>query len=522
MPPFAYKTEPFPLQHAAVEQGWSREFFAYLWQQRCGKSKVLLDDAGRNWCAGVVDALVITAPAGVHITWAREQIPQHLSDAVPHDTWVWSSREAYAARRKAEALGAPNLYTERFKHWVERTRDRLAIFTHNIDSVNTPYGAAVLKYLLTHRRCLWVVDEADDLTDPTSARSKTLLALARLAARRRVLSGSLADGGPFAYYAPMAFLTADFWTRDNPRLPNVTLYKRYFAEFEERQIGGRTPQRVFVLAKTADGRKKYRNFETFRRLVAPHVSRVLQADVYPHLAALQRPHVATEFCALDGPARALYRDLRRQFLAETPSGTVVDGQIAATRAMRLHQIACGYVGTPDLEGRTRIERIPGPNVRIQALLRVLARIGPEEQVVVWTAFQEDQRWLTEALADAGYRVARYDGANVGTREQEKRAFLDGSRQLLLANMQAASRGHDFSVANHEVFYSYPDRLLYYTQACERLKGPRQTRPIFRHWIVALGTVDEKIRRSYQHGLEIAAALTGDPATDLLDTDSVVD
>jgi hypothetical protein len=508
--PFQFKTVPFPIQRATVKDTWARRSFGQLWQQRTGKSKVVLDSFALGALNGKVDTLVITAPAGVHIGWIDEQVPQHL--AVEASTWLWDSRKALAARKREEA-GEGNAYTAALKRWL--SEPGFKVFAHNIDSVRTSYGAKVLKYVLTHSNAMWAVDEADDLTDPTSDRSTTILSLRDYAVQRRVLSGTLATGGPFAFYASMAFLEADFWQQHGYRLSNVTLFQKYFAEFEARDVRAKdgNTRGIFVVAKDAFGKKKYRHFAVFRKLVDPHVSRVLQADMYPHFAALQKPVISTEYFALSDTQRHHYRELQREYVTSAPSGASVDGGNPAVRQMRLHQIACGYV-RPRADEPT--ERLPGPNPRLDALLRAVRKLGDDEKGVVWTAFEMDQVLVAECLTANGFTCGRYDGATLGTRERDKGRFThEAEPRLLVGNVQALSRGHDLTRGNHEIFYSYPYRLLYFSQAAERLKGPNQRRPIFRTWIVAHGTVDEKIRRAYQNDQEIADALTGDPATDIL-------
>jgi hypothetical protein len=513
--PYQFKTDPFPLQRTTLAQSWKRDYFAWLWEQRCGKSKLLLDNAAIAFLSKRIDALVITAPSGVHVNWIERELPKHVG--VPTAAWLWDSRKALAARTKAEKTGAPNAYTDRFKAFVQGNRDKLLVFAHNIDSVNTPYGAAVVKYLLSNRKAMWGLDEADDLTDPTSNRSSTILSLSDLAVMKRVLSGTLGAGGPFAYYAPYAFLKRDFWTHGSLALRNVTVFKRYFAEFEEKQFqraGGGAPNTrgVFVVAKDAAGKKKYRNLDRFHELVDPHTSRVKQADVYP---SLPRVTVNTEFLMLSDQQHRMYQTLAKEHAVVTDGGKTVDGSLAAVRSMRLHQIACGYVG---ISADEPAEVIPGPQPRLDALVRAMANVGDDEKGIIWTAFQLDQKLVVAKLRSLGIACRAYDGMTPEReREAAKRLFLDGSVtdcRWIVANTQAMSRGHDLSRGNHEIFYSFTRRLMHYSQARERLMGPNQTRPVFRTHLIAHGTVDATIARAYQHDQEIADALHGDARTAL--------
>src|SRR4051812_15513 len=66
--------------------------FALKMAMRTGKTKVILDDFGDLWTAGLVDDLCLIAPAGALPPWLAE-IPKEWPDAILNKSrvYIWES-----------------------------------------------------------------------------------------------------------------------------------------------------------------------------------------------------------------------------------------------------------------------------------------------------------------------------------------------------------------------------------------------------------------------------------------------
>ena len=86
-----YKSFP-PRAHQvrAFEAAKDREAFAFFMEPRLGKSLVTLMNAAYLYEGRRIDALGVSAPAGVHRNWVLEEIPKHLPE--------WTNHRCYAAR----------------------------------------------------------------------------------------------------------------------------------------------------------------------------------------------------------------------------------------------------------------------------------------------------------------------------------------------------------------------------------------------------------------------------------------
>ena len=63
--------------------------YGYFMEMGTGKSKVLIDELGMLFTRGEVNFALIIAPKGVYRNWVAKEIPEHLSDDVPHRVIRW-------------------------------------------------------------------------------------------------------------------------------------------------------------------------------------------------------------------------------------------------------------------------------------------------------------------------------------------------------------------------------------------------------------------------------------------------
>ena len=88
---YKYKIKPFKHQEDALAKGWDKLEFAFFMEMGTGKSKVLLDNLGMLFLAGHIKFALILAPKGVYRNWVTKEIPEHMSDDVPHRMIRWVS-----------------------------------------------------------------------------------------------------------------------------------------------------------------------------------------------------------------------------------------------------------------------------------------------------------------------------------------------------------------------------------------------------------------------------------------------
>jgi hypothetical protein len=508
--PFPYKTEPFgPYQRDILRASAAREY-AYLgMEQGTGKTWVTANTAVYLWLKGKIDAMVVLAPNGVHTAWALEQLPAHMSDAVPWRALVWRSetqRALWHKRQKTGTVAARREDWEVFQMASDRTI--FPILCVNSEALGVDLARKAIGTFLSMRRCLLVADEAGDFTTPSAVRTRFLLSCRGRAPYRRVLEGVPIGTEPFELYAPFRFLH-----------PSILGYRRYSdmkeAHAEWRTIvkgSGEKAREIKVVATNSDGSKKWLRLDYLAERIAPHMFRVTKAEALPFLPPKQ---FHKRFFTMTAEQWRLTNELRETLIATMQSGEVATVQNVLTLYLRFQQIACGYL-PPDIEfgeEQEPISVLPGPNPRLEACVdELLSYAG--RQTIIWTRFKFDIDILADRLRAEGISCVTYDGRTApGDRERAKAAFMAGHVQVFLGNSAAGGRGLNLQAAQHEIFYANYFGLRRRLQAEDRGHriGSSTTEPVTICDLVGDYSIDTMIVRALRNNKNVADEITGDPA-----------
>lgn len=485
---YQYKTEPFDHQDELFKRTRDLEHYGLLWEQGCAKSKPIIDTIAYLFEADDIDAAIIVAPAGVERNWLSDELPKHLPDRVGVHTlsMVWQSRKS---RTKYHAANFNALV--KYKG--------LAILLISYDAFMTEVGKKAVWRFLRRRRCLFALDESDDIKTPKAKRTRSIVAAGKYAPYRRILTGTPADK-PFDIYSQLRFLDPGVWKRRD--MANFFAFKQHFAEWftrsEAKEALGYDPGYDKLIG--------YKNIDELASIIAGMTDRLLKEDV------LDLPDKLYTKIYFDMTPRqqSLYAQLRDELEIELDDGRIVDGNLAITRLLRLQQITCGYMVT---DADEPIELCDDKNPRLEATVAFLERLN--HPAIVWARFRHDIDQLMDALGD---RACRYDGAlNDDECEASKLAFNAGDKQYFVANTAKGSRGLTLNVAKTSVFYSNSFKLRDRLQAEARPHRPGQEGAdhgkhgfgVLFADVLAAGTVDMKIVGNLRGKFNIAAQLTGD-------------
>lgn len=197
---------------------------------------------------------------------------------------------------------------------------------------------------------------------------------------------------------------------------------------------------------------------------------------------LQEPIRSTVWVDLPSKARALYRDMEREFFMQLEQHGV-EALNAASKSMKLRQLTSGAVYT-DEKGEQWHEI---HDAKLQALESIIEEAAGMPVMVVYQ-FRSDLERLLKAFP-RGYDMATDDA----------KAFKTGKHPVGFAH--AASLGHGVdgiqNVSNIICFFAHDWNLEQRQQIIERVGPVRQKqagfdRPTFIYDIVARGTVDELV------------------------------
>lgn len=478
-----------PLPHQAEVLAHSKDLpaFAILWEMGLGKTRTAIDTAVHLYNEGKIDAVMVVAPNGVHRNWITDELPKHLPPSLQNtsDFFAWESAKAATKRHQAAAETC-------LKH------QGLAWFLISYDGVMTARGKLFASRFLKQRRVLYILDESHSVKTPGAKRTKAIVASAKWAPYRRILSGTPVSQGPFDLYSQLRFIDPDVWKRHG--LGSYHIFKQFFGVWYTRQQAraqnGYDPGFDRLIA--------YQNLDRLQEILASVSSRLTKDD---HLDLPPKVHTKRYFDLSPEQAR-LYSSLKSDLLvqlADPLSGEMVDGSLALTLLLRLQQITSGFVGTETLEGEVHLRDIPGPNPRLSLLTDICEELT--RPAIIWARFTRDIDLIMAAL---GPDAVRYDGRVTDDEAAEaKRKFQAGEAKFFVGNAQKGGMGLTLTQAKTVIYYSNSFRLVDRLQSEDRAHRIGQKDSVTYIDLVAPHTVDEHIVKALREKFDIAGQITGD-------------
>ena len=159
-------------------KGWDKIEFALFMEMGTGKSKVLLDNLGMLYLAGHIKFALIIAPKGVYRNWVTKEIPEHMSDDVPHRVIRWVS--------------GPNKKQQEEMRSVKDPFNGLTIFVMNVESFSTRKGKVAGEWMagaLGSMGCI-AIDESTTIKNHKAKRTKALLKISkRIQVQKKITNG---------------------------------------------------------------------------------------------------------------------------------------------------------------------------------------------------------------------------------------------------------------------------------------------------------------------------------------------
>lgn len=491
--PLILQTTLMRQQRQAIRAMVNREYFALLMEQGTGKTLVLLAHVIQLYNDGELDAACVVAPNGVHINWITEELPKHVQ---PTSSQILSAYWT-AGANKREQLAMDVLYERKVGE------NPFRLFSINIEALAHDSGfKAIEHFLSTFPRVALIIDESQRIKNISAQCTKRLMKLRKYASHRYISTGTAIEDSPVDAFSQFQFLESG--------LLGTTSLVAFRAEYCEllppdnalmRHIvarsGGRfQPQ---VIAKDADGNKKYRNLDKLRDLIKPHSFRVLKKDC---LDLPDKVYKTVPF-RMTTTQRKVYDQLASQFRIELKGGRI-DTFSAMNSLQKLQQVTSGYIRLND--GSQHLLR---SNPRIEALLSTLEDIT-DPSIIIWAHFRQELDDIACALAKANisHRLIHGDVKPL-VRKSHISDFQAGKFKALLSQTQVGGTGFTLTAAHTVIYYSNTFRLGPRVQSEDRAHRIGQTEHVVYIDIVALDSIDQRIALSLQRKQEVASEVLGD-------------
>lgn len=467
---YKFKTKPYKHQLDAIDMCDGRKAFAYLMEMGTGKSKCLIDDAGRLFSYGLIDFLFIIAPKGVYQNWVNSEIPTHLSEDIKHNIVRW--------------VASPNKkQKEELKSLAVRKKDHLTIFVMNVEAFSTARGRDFGLWLARSRgsNAMIAVDESTTVKNYRAKRTKNLIKIAHAFKFRRILTGSPITNNPMDIYGQFELLS-----------PGLLGFKNFYAFqgrhciLQKRNVSTHSFQQVLG----------YRNLDELGRKIDYHSFRVLKSeclDLPPKTYTIRNVPLSKE-------QLEMYMDLKREAMIILEDDMVTAPQVV-TQMLRLQQVLSGHLRTDDGE------LIEIDNRRIDALHEVLAEV--HGKVLIWSRFRYDIQTITRSLNSAygnGSAESYFGDTSDADRQRivDKFQDKDSNLRFFVGNPQTAGLGLTLTAANTVVYYANDFNLETRIQSEDRCHRIGQNNPVTYVDLLAEGTIDERIVKALQGKLDLSA------------------
>jgi SNF2 family DNA or RNA helicase len=207
--------------------------------------------------------------------------------------------------------------------------------------------------------------------------------------------------------------------------------------------------------------------------------------------------------------KTLYEQLKRRSVAElmhADGKSLVSTKLAITKMLRLHQLVCGHIKDDD----GTFHEIK--NNRLKALEEVLEEVS--EKAIIWTSFTYDVKQIYEFIKEkyGADSVLTYYGETseeerAKVKEVFKRGREDDKIRFVIANNKTGGYGNNFTAITTSIYYSYDFDNNVHHQTQDRIHRIGQTKPVTYVYLVAKGTIDEKIINVLKGKTELANMLT---------------
>ena len=478
---YNYKLKPFDHQREALEEGWYRKEFGLFMEMGTGKSKVLIDNLGLLFLSGQINFALVLAPKGVYRNWVAKEIPEHMSNDIPHRVIRW--------------VASPNKRQQEEMRSVKDHFAGLTIFVMNVESFSTKKGQTAGTWMARTfgNNGLIAIDESTTIKNHKAKRTKALLKIASQFKYRRLLTGSPITKSPLDIFSQTEFLRPGLMGHES----FYTFQGRY-AVLQRRSMGAKSFQQIVG----------YKNLDELTDKIDTFSYRVLKKDC---LDLPEKVYTARYVTLTDEQFR-MYSLLQQQAMLLFEDGEIVSAPAVITQMLRIRQVLSGHLKTDDGEMKYFASR------RMDALKEILEEHNGK--VIIWSRFRYDIIQITKMLNKEfgeGSAAAYYGDTTDDERQSIVQQFQspDSRLRFFVGNPATAGYGLTLTEADLVIYYANDFNLETRIQSEDRAHRIGQKNNVTYIDLISEGTIDEKIVEALRNKIDIGARVLGEEAREWL-------
>ena len=322
-----------------------------------------------------------------------------------------------------------------------------------------------------------IFDESHKLKNIQAKRTKAAIKLSDLARFVLILTGT-----------PILNTSLDLFTQFRCMDPAIFGKKLYFFRdryFQDANAMWKGKQSYFPNWQPRPG-----SYEELHKKISD-VSMVVKKEECLDLPPLVRQVVSVE---LSPEQKKLYIQMSKELVAFMDGG-IATASIALVKALRLMQIASGFLTIEDEDGSSREVKMK-KNPRRDAVKELLSDLTPNHKVIIWAVFKDNYETLRSVCNELKIGCVEVHGA-ISSKEKDlavSRFNTEPDCRVFIGNPSAGGIGINLISASYSIFYSRSFSLEDDLQAQARnyRGGSEIHKSVTRIDICAEGTIDETV------------------------------
>lgn len=455
---FPFKMEPYGFQHDALNSGYGRLGYGYLFDPGMGKTKTIIDEIQILERDGAVDTAIIFTTKSMLGSWVR-QIKTH---------GYWENWRIYQWGR-----GMIN----------DPARCSLRWFIVNIDAIrDVKYQGQIWsseafrmawELLNTSGKAYIAIDESTSIKNVDAERTQKALLLRRSASYRRIATGTMMEH-PMDVYSQLLFLDPSIvydW--------DVNTFRDHFCIMGGHRVRNRPVQII-----------GYTNKAELAAMISANAYQARKAD---HMDLPGKVYEIREI-ELSEKTRNLYDKVAKGMILdlkkEVGEGGKINSNMVLARMTKLRQICGGML--IDVDGTVIDLKEDSKLLEIQSIIEEGAK-----KTVVWCQFRHEIFKVRDFLTKLGRKVVvLYGDMNAVERDQAwYHEFERGNADDIVVQNDTGGEGIELLSADTHIFYTNSQKARIRIQSEDRSHRSGLSHPVTYHDLLVNNSVDVTVYKA---------------------------
>ena len=487
---------PFQHQIEAIQALVDNSVFANFSEMGMGKTKIVIDTAQILFEQGIIDRVLVVAPASVRSVWFDKfygEIQKHTWEEFPICV--------------LELHAKPRVWGN-----LDKTKKRLLWMITNFEYIRAKNRLLEILPLCSSKTLL-VIDESSAVKHYKAHQTVACLKIRKVCGRVVLLNGT-----------PVANNPGDLYSQANILDPNILGCSNWF-HFRARYgiMGGFMSKQIIA----------WRDIDDLQKRLAPYVIRKLKIDC---LDLPEKLDSVVLTVPLSKSVWDIYQSMKAEMVSWLSESTVSSASQAIVKAIRLAQITSGFLGgveemnldEVDPDNLTPAIRTPIPvqevgREKLNLFLSWLddqLEIDPNLKVLVWCRFRPE---VERVYKEVGLRFPKIQrgliwGGQKRLEREEALQLLDprtipvSAPVVVIGTPASGAMGLNLTAAHTVIYISNDFSLKTRLQSEDRVHRPGQLFPVSYFDVIATGptgqkTIDHLVVKSLRAKLELATLTT---------------